>query len=147
MIPVYSADVCVCCAVGASSFFSLALITISGARQTRQTFEVFLFCTTHLGLLRCGWHFFSFSPLGSAQSGGSAKIQPWLAYIIDPPLFYIFFFFFVRSFAGWLLSASVCWMASVPPVKGEEISFDISKADLLSLLFLFMPLANTRRKS
>jgi hypothetical protein len=38
-------------------------------------------------------------------------------------------------------------MASVPPVKGEEISFDISKADLLSLLFLFMPLANTRRKS
>jgi hypothetical protein len=90
--------------------------------------------------LRCGWHFFSFSPLGSAQSGGSAKIQPWLAYIIDPPLFYIFFFFFVRSFAGWLLSASVCWMASVPPVKGEEISFDISKADLLSLpLSLYAP--------
>jgi hypothetical protein len=31
-------------------------------------------------------------------------------------------------------------MASVPPVKGEEISFDISKADLLSLpLSLYAP--------
>lgn len=139
MIPVYSADVCVCCAGGASSFFSLALITISGARQTRQTFEVFLFWTTHLGLLRCGWHFFSFfffpPRLGAIRRLSKDTALAGLYYRSPPILYFLLF----RSFVRWALVRILLDGERPPGERGGNIFWYIKGRPSFSSPFSLCP--------
>ena len=90
-------------------------------RQTRQTFSSF-FVSCLVGLYRSGGISFLWPP--QPRLGAIRRLSK----DTGPPILYVYilFFLFFRSFA------------LVRMVKGEKISFDISKADLLSPLFLFL---------
>jgi hypothetical protein len=79
-----------------------------------------LFWTTHLGLLRCGWHFFSFfffpPRLGAIRRLSKDTALAGLYYRSPPILYFLLLF---RSFVRWLALVSLCLLDGERP-PGER---------------------------